>query len=172
MASDILVLFQFLHLFTQESCYLLSYPNTLSMLQNTETSTKLNMHGLIGTSSLVLPLLSSLILAKFNCFQSIQSWWTQMNRESKKSYQDLSLSMSFSTSLLLWLAISQPTVRHLRLFLTEVLLQAAETMQLWLPNSLLFWYYLWQSLSTITLSEIRYSTCSSKRKHSLRKSKL
>jgi hypothetical protein len=172
VASDILVLFQFLHSFTLESCYLLSYLNTLSMPQNTETSTKLNMHGLIGTSSLVPPLLSLLILAKFNCFQSIQSWWTQMNRESKKSYQDLSLLMSFSTSLLLWLAISQPTVRHLRLFLTEALLQAAETMQLWLPNFLLLWYCLWQSLSTITLSEIRYSTCSSKRKHFLRKSKL
>lgn len=171
MVSDISVLFQFSHSFTQVSCYLLSSPNTLNMPQNTETSSKLNMHGLIGISSLERPLLSSLIPAKFNCFLSIQSWWTLMKRESKKSFQDLSLSMSYSTSPLLWLAISQPTARLLRSFLTEALSQEGETMLLWLPSFQLFWYCSLQSLSTITLSGIRYSTCSSKRKHSHKKSK-
>lgn len=170
MVSDISVWFQFLHLFTQESSYLLNFPSMHNMLQNIETSSKLSMLGLTGTFSQVHQSLSLPTLARYNCFPFILNWWIRMSKESRKSFRDQSLLMFFSMPQLLLLAISQLTVRLLRLFSTEALLLVAETMLLWLHNFLSSWFYLLQFQSITILSETRSSTCSSKRRHSLKRS--
>ncbi len=130
MVSDILVWFQFLHLFTQESSYLLNFPSMHNMLQNIETSTRLSMLGSTGTFSLVRQSLSLPTLVRYNCFPFIPNWLILTSKESRKLFRDQFLLMFFSMLRLLLQAISQLTARLQRLFSTEVLLLAGETMLL------------------------------------------
>lgn len=167
---DISVWFQSLLSFTLESYYSSNSLSMRNMLRNIGISTRLSMLGSTGISSLALQSLSLPTLVRYNCSLFILNWLTRTRRELRKSSQDQSWLTYFSMFWLLLQAISLLTARPLRLFSTEALLLVAETMLLWLLSFPSSWFCLLQYLSITTLSETRFSTCSSKRNHSLRRS--